>query len=124
MNPAGALALNANDVFMNISASVATVELDLNCSGDEPSLMDCPHSILGSSCNASIIAAGVLCPEPCFGGDIRLNGGENDLEGRIELCIDGFWGSVCSHSWSSYDAAVACRQLGFSSVGRQLKHRH
>ncbi len=43
--------------------------------------------------------------------------GTNPLEGRIELCINETWGTVCDGFWSTFDATVACRQLGFSPLG-------
>lgn len=33
--------------------------------------------------------------------------------GRLEIKVDGEWGTVCSDSFNSIDAFVACRQLGF-----------
>ena len=49
----------------------------------------------------------------CTTGDIRLKGGANELEGRVEVCHDDLWGTVCDHNWDGVDAGVACRQLGF-----------
>ena len=54
----------------------------------------------------------------CANGGIRLVGSSNPLEGRVEVCYDGVWGTVCSNSWSADDASVACRQLGYSSLGQ------
>jgi len=44
-------------------------------------------------------------------------GGQTELEGRVEICIDGVWGTVCHDRWSNVDASVVCRQLGFLSQG-------
>ena len=50
----------------------------------------------------------------CTSGSIRLVDGSSDDEGRIEICIDGIWGSVCGNYWNYFNAEVACRQLGYS----------
>ena len=51
---------------------------------------------------------------PCSNGDVRLQGSANNQEGRVELCMDGVWGTVCDNSWNDTEASVVCRQLGFS----------
>ena len=38
--------------------------------------------------------------------------------GRIELCVDNSWGTICSNSWDDIDASVACNQLGYSLYGK------
>ena len=53
----------------------------------------------------------------CNDGDIRLRDGYvggNDKDGRVEICLNNTWGSLCSDSWDFEDASVACRQLGYS----------
>ena len=53
----------------------------------------------------------------CTHGTLRLVGGQSANEGRVEICINGVWGTVCHSGWSSNDATVVCRQLGFSGSG-------
>ena len=52
----------------------------------------------------------------CTDGDIRLmNGTEPSVrEGRVEICYNNEYGSICDDFWDIVDAGVVCRQLGFN----------
>ena len=57
---------------------------------------------------------------PCTQGDIRLVGGTSVLEGRVEVCYNNQWGTVCDDAFGVPDAIVVCRQLGFSTIGIEI----
>ena len=94
----------------------------MRCLGTENRLLDCSANNLGSHNCAPDQNAGVRCqgtnPATCSEGDIRLIGGTN--QGRVEICYNNIWGTVCSSGWEDVDAQVVCKQLGLITVGQLI----
>ena len=40
----------------------------------------------------------------------------------MEICLNDVWGTVCDDGWSTADATVVCRQLGYSAQGQTQHH--
>ncbi len=57
----------------------------------------------------------------CTEGEVRLADGATNLEGRVEICFNNEWGTVCDEMWDTTDAVVVCRQLGFALTGKVIK---
>ena len=51
----------------------------------------------------------------CTTGVVRLVGSSYTYQGRVEICVNNTWGTVCDDGFGSSDARVVCRQLGYSS---------
>ena len=76
--------------------------------------------------------------ELCATGDVRLSLGEDDefyngldyvdesyykdklTRGRVELCVNGSFYSICRDSWDFNHATVVCKELGFSEYGKYI----
>ena len=53
----------------------------------------------------------------CRTGDIRITGSSFARLGRIEVCVNSTWGTICDDYWDNNDASVMCKQLGYSPYG-------
>ena len=53
----------------------------------------------------------------CEDGEVMLQSGTNDSNGRVEVCRFRAWGAVCSDEWDDNDARVVCGQLGYDPEG-------
>ena len=62
----------------------------------------------------------------CTDGEIQLRNGSNRLEGRVEICYNSAWGTVCSSGFGQTEANIVCsqldRQFGYAhNVSRPLR---
>jgi len=55
-------------------------------------------------------------------GKIRLVGGRNSSEGRVEILHNDTWGTVCDDYWSLADADVVCRQLNYDHALEAVRY--
>ena len=63
------------------------------------------------------ITVPVNATAPCTNGAVRLVGGFSSYEGRVEICYNNQWGTVCDNGFTSIDAKVVCGQLGHPVIG-------
>ena len=76
--------------------------------------------------NSFISEQGTVVFSNCSDGELRLSGSAVDYEGRVEICLNGVWGTICysrlsssyyTRYWDGSDARVVCRQLGHQELG-------
>ncbi|XP_028295115.1 deleted in malignant brain tumors 1 protein-like isoform X2 [Gouania willdenowi] len=79
---------------------------DVECTGHEKTLAECPHRGFGThDCDHSE-DAGVICSET-----LRLVNGNNSCSGRVEVFHNGVWGKICNNNWGQREATIVCKEL-------------
>uniref|UniRef100_A0A452U588 T-cell differentiation antigen CD6 n=1 Tax=Ursus maritimus TaxID=29073 RepID=A0A452U588_URSMA len=84
----------------------------VNCSGAESYLWDCP-GLPGDGYCGHKEDAGVVCSEH---QSWRLTGGRDSCEGQVEVQFRGVWSTVCNSEWYAPEAHVLCRALGCGTM--------
>ncbi len=62
----------------------------------------------------------------CSDGDVLLMNGSQpsagQVEGRVEICYDNVYWTICDDYWDIDDARVICTQLNFTGTGMYIVH--
>ncbi len=65
-------------------------------------------------------STGIGLADECTAGSIKLVGGVVHNEGRVEVCSDSRWGTVCSTGLTERDAGHMCSRLGYTSTSKYV----
>ncbi|CAK9254337.1 unnamed protein product, partial [Sphagnum jensenii] len=88
---------------------------NIYCNGNEQSLDRCQFDGWKLHDCTTNEAAGVICKTKLNDTNqdinIRLNGGRNKFEGRVEVKVGNSWKLICGDGWGLLEAMVVCRQL-------------
>ena len=137
---AGSKALNYPYYYYNEHSFPFHI-VDLNCTGVEQNIWNCPSNGL-LKCPSNVDAA-ISCLEGletvstlfkscfyilvpivhyanCSNGQLRLSGGSSPLDGRLEICYNNVWFAMCYTYNRIANQKVICEALGYSSQGKAI----
>jgi len=103
----------------NYTTSEGPIWLDyVQCNGTETDIAECSHKGWGvHNCQHREDVA-VFCSRVA----VRLNGGGDPREGRLEMFYNDTWRSVCGNRFNDAAARVVCYMLGFGYIGQPISN--
>lgn len=122
---------------LNYDYNIPLHIVNLNCTGDEESVWNCPSSTQGQSyctvyndvsvaCHskASIDYIYIVClyigytveHSDCDNGQLRFSNGSSTMQGRVELCYNHVWFGICADNnyYDYYFAGTVCNTMGYA----------
>ncbi|XP_066572041.1 T-cell differentiation antigen CD6 isoform X2 [Amia ocellicauda] len=104
--------IGQNTTFSQFGMGEGPVLLDdVECSGTERNLWECPSLKLSGDCGHKE-DVGVVCSEHRA---VRLSGGLDRCSGKVEIHRNGSWGTVCDNGWYMQEAGMVCSMLDCGS---------
>ncbi|KAG8454039.1 hypothetical protein GDO86_000610 [Hymenochirus boettgeri] len=97
---------------------------DVICTGKESIISQCSKKDWGKHDCSHQEDVHIVChPDTesyraSTGPPLRLMDGETKKEGRVEIYLNGQWGTICDDGWTDKDASVVCRQLGYKGPAK------
>ncbi|KAK7906858.1 hypothetical protein WMY93_015470 [Mugilogobius chulae] len=79
---------------------------DIDCTGIENALAECPHRGFGENDCDHNEDAGLVCSE-----SVRLINGTDRCSGRLEVFHNNQWSKICNNNWGLDQAKIVCREL-------------
>ena len=97
--------------------------MDLGVVCGPPLEDECKYKLWSSVICPTVSPHDILFIVSCSmsGESFRLTNGSTNREGRVEVCVDGRWGTVCNNSREGIAGAV-CSQLQLPSTGMNFSY--
>ncbi|XP_027765265.1 deleted in malignant brain tumors 1 protein-like isoform X3 [Empidonax traillii] len=87
---------------------------EVNCTGTENSILECPAKPWGDNNCFHGEDAGVICSASGMAvpTQVRLANSSARCQGQVQVSYGGTWVALCDHGWGLAEAQVVCRQVG------------